>query len=316
MDSVDLRTETLAALRRWAATDRSTLVAAAWRAGNRNVSELARTAGVGRDAIYADLRAKGIDPTSREEPAATIKAAVLPIPGWRHPHLLAVAEAGLPYGTRYDYTVAPFSGQEPEPELPDEWRGIHPSDGNGPRSWERSAQRHSEIELVRRAWARSHFTFQVGQLLTARQYPYRAPAEDWQAYVEARETLRAAYSALDTTPDNMWRSALLHTVDAQGPARHAAEQWDQRAAAFAKLDHWLLRQLGESEHPTHAIRDAAAEHGIDTSAWLIEDHYDYSEGFTSMMPAAEEIEEIVKKGDERVRRVAALTDAGHRQPNA
>lgn len=49
------------ALALWAAVPRSSYVAAAWRAGERNVSELARLAGVGRDTIYADLRDEGID---------------------------------------------------------------------------------------------------------------------------------------------------------------------------------------------------------------------------------------------------------------
>lgn len=73
------RDAALAALRAWAAqagahsAARPRLVAAAWRAGVRNVAELARAAGVrARDTIYADLTAMGIDYTRREDPVPTM----------------------------------------------------------------------------------------------------------------------------------------------------------------------------------------------------------------------------------------------------
>ncbi|MEN3308912.1 MAG: hypothetical protein V7603_5114 [Micromonosporaceae bacterium] len=72
------RDAALAALRAWAAQSdahsdaRGRLVAAAWRAGVRNVAELTRAAGVrARDTIYADLTAMGIDYTRREDPVPT-----------------------------------------------------------------------------------------------------------------------------------------------------------------------------------------------------------------------------------------------------
>ncbi|MEV4212561.1 hypothetical protein [Micromonospora sp. NPDC049662] len=316
MESQDVRASTLDALRRWAATDRPTLVAACWRAGNRNISELARIAGVGREAIYADLRAKGIEPTrTREEPptmpTTTGQADIeLPVPGWRHPHLVNVRKSRDWRGVRYEFSTKPFTGREPEPELPEEWRNIHPSDGDGERNWERSSQRHTEIGLVRRVWARAHFGYQVGQLLGRRDgHPYSTPAEHWQAFVDARETLRTAYAALDTTLDNMWKSALLRVVDAKGPAQEAAEMWDRRASEFAALDGWLLKQLGEDEYPTHAIRDAAKEHGVDTTDWLIESHYEYTETWTST-PAIAEIEKMITAGDERIRQVSGLAGTG------
>ncbi|WP_406437785.1 hypothetical protein OHB14_57515 [Streptomyces sp. NBC_01613] len=47
--------------------DRADAVAAAWRAGTRNVAELARLARVSRDTVYADLAARAIDLGSREQ---------------------------------------------------------------------------------------------------------------------------------------------------------------------------------------------------------------------------------------------------------
>jgi hypothetical protein len=64
----DPRAAALADLREWAenqATARQRLIAAAWRAGVRNVAELSRTAGVSRDTVYDDLRRENIDPTKR-----------------------------------------------------------------------------------------------------------------------------------------------------------------------------------------------------------------------------------------------------------
>jgi hypothetical protein len=41
----------------------------AWNAGHRNVAELARTAGVSRTTIYADLHSNGITFYTRRNPA-------------------------------------------------------------------------------------------------------------------------------------------------------------------------------------------------------------------------------------------------------
>lgn len=74
-DDTKIDQATLAALAGWAARrdrlpeDRADLLAAAWRAGTRNVAELARAADTARDTVYTDLRSRGIEPTDR---AATL----------------------------------------------------------------------------------------------------------------------------------------------------------------------------------------------------------------------------------------------------
>ncbi|MGK4586101.1 hypothetical protein [Kitasatospora sp. HPMI-4] len=59
------RERTMAELRAWGAepagTTRARLVAAAWRAGERNISALAEAARVSRQTIYTDLESHGID---------------------------------------------------------------------------------------------------------------------------------------------------------------------------------------------------------------------------------------------------------------
>lgn len=56
------------ALSTWAGQQkviRPRLIAAAWRAGERNIRQLAATAGVTRDTVYKDLSAEGIDYSDR-----------------------------------------------------------------------------------------------------------------------------------------------------------------------------------------------------------------------------------------------------------
>jgi len=73
MDTTNDRASALAGLRGWAERraqleeDRPALMAAAWEAGARSVAELARSAGVSRDTVYADLRRKGINYHNRDQ---------------------------------------------------------------------------------------------------------------------------------------------------------------------------------------------------------------------------------------------------------
>lgn len=56
--------DALRALREWATAQkliRPRLIAAAWRAGERNIRALAQAAAVSRDTVYSDLRQEGID---------------------------------------------------------------------------------------------------------------------------------------------------------------------------------------------------------------------------------------------------------------
>ncbi|MFI6513281.1 hypothetical protein ACIBCT_37245 [Streptosporangium sp. NPDC050855] len=61
---VNARQAALRALATWAQQQthiRPRLTAAAWRAGTHTIATLARTAGVSRDTVYADLASQGID---------------------------------------------------------------------------------------------------------------------------------------------------------------------------------------------------------------------------------------------------------------
>jgi hypothetical protein len=72
-DPESVRLAALTALRGWAIrrdrlpAERAGLLEAAWRAGARNVRELARIADVSRDTVYSDLKSRGIDPSNRSD---------------------------------------------------------------------------------------------------------------------------------------------------------------------------------------------------------------------------------------------------------
>jgi len=74
-DSTDIKKATLDAVSAWPRQrdrlpeHRADLLAAAWWAGNHNVTELARASDTARDTVYRDLRARGIDPIARHLPA-------------------------------------------------------------------------------------------------------------------------------------------------------------------------------------------------------------------------------------------------------
>jgi hypothetical protein len=65
-DTSSARLNALAALGGSTQDNRAELIGAAWRAGTRNATELASAAGVGRDAVYAALAARGIDWQDRD----------------------------------------------------------------------------------------------------------------------------------------------------------------------------------------------------------------------------------------------------------
>ncbi|MFD8025434.1 hypothetical protein ACFV6G_34110 [Streptomyces lavendulae] len=67
------RDDVMAALRDWSKPGRrADLLAAAWQAGETNVSALAEAARISRPTVYADLRSRGIDPDHRPKGTSVI----------------------------------------------------------------------------------------------------------------------------------------------------------------------------------------------------------------------------------------------------
>jgi len=73
----------MAALRNWSKPGRrADLLAAAWQAGETNVSALAEAARISRPTVYADLRSRGIDPDHRPKGNSVITISPLNIEGF------------------------------------------------------------------------------------------------------------------------------------------------------------------------------------------------------------------------------------------
>jgi hypothetical protein len=73
----------MAALRDWSQPGRrADLLAAAWQAGETNVSALAEAARISRPTVYADLRSRGIDPDHRPKGNSVITISPLDIEGF------------------------------------------------------------------------------------------------------------------------------------------------------------------------------------------------------------------------------------------
>ncbi|MDI3390017.1 hypothetical protein QIS99_28060 [Streptomyces sp. B-S-A8] len=72
------RDEATAALREWSRPGRrADLLAAAWQAGETNVSALAEAARISRPTVYADLRSRGIDPDHRPKESSDMTTPVV-----------------------------------------------------------------------------------------------------------------------------------------------------------------------------------------------------------------------------------------------
>jgi len=309
------RQRTLRDLAAYAAIRRSDLVAAAWRAGNRDVPQLAEAARVNRSTIYVDLAAHDIDP--REERKMP-EAVEIPPPGWRHPNLTRVVRVPAPLGqVRYEYTFArPFTRRDPDPATVESQ-----SDRGGVRTMDDVYQADRERREVRHRWALDVLPALVRSLLDGGSVPEigvhavwsddQKPASRWVAYAATRDALTAAYRELDATPDTMWRAALLRVHDAKQPAVDAAHAWDQAGVKFAKLAGWLRGKLDSERYPVEwkEVEKAAEACGVDISGWAIGDVDDYERsGWDGRpaSPAVREISEIISKGDARIRAVAEL----------
>ncbi|MFE9121313.1 hypothetical protein [Streptomyces sp. NPDC007172] len=101
------RDEALNELRAWSAPGRrADLIAAAWQAGETNVSALAEAARISRPTVYADLRSRGIDPDHRQKGINVITISPLDIEGF--------TGVGETMDAEYDTALRRWAAQHPE----------------------------------------------------------------------------------------------------------------------------------------------------------------------------------------------------------
>lgn len=291
-EAPDPRPAALAALHRWAteqATARPRLVAEAWAAGCTNVAELARTAGVSRDTIYADLTAAGIDYQHRPPKEPTMSSTTIATgAAWHHPHFIAEQR----YAQSVRYTFRPFTGDEPEPVIPDHVSALlHvEQDHQAPDApWQAYGPIADEVHVANTLWRAARYHRAVaGWAQTA------VPV--YQAYRRAIAAADAAYAALDETPDGQWRTALLRLVDARTTALDAARRLDAASDELDALDEDVPERVLEQAKSFHEI---ARDLGVDLSGW-------HNRGDT-----ARNLERTFRTQDDRineVRRLAGDTD--------
>jgi hypothetical protein len=230
--------------------------------------------------------------------------ASVPVPGWRHPHLLDVRTRKTKLlGHQDGVVIKPFTGHEPEPVLPKGWDMVREGE-----DWRPVTQRQKEIGFVHDEWAKAAFEVKVGALLKqVDRYGGSPAAQVWEQFEQARDALTAAYAALRATPDGMWRAALVRIVEAKATARAAAKSWDSVAEQFARLDEQLLDAVGEEQYPGNAIGLAAAKHGVDVSGWLFGGVSDYRRSSWTSPTAARLVELKVEAGDALIAAVQEYT---------
>ncbi|AEY94381.1 hypothetical protein SHJG_p266 (plasmid) [Streptomyces hygroscopicus subsp. jinggangensis 5008] len=218
----------MAALRDWSKPGRrADLLAAAWQAGETNVSALAEAARVSRPTVYADLRSRGIDPDHRPKGNNVITLSPLNIEGF--------TGVGDRLDAEYDAALR-------------RWAADHPA----------AAHEEAKAEGMRLV-ALMDTTYRYADVrdLLAHEQVARAERDRLLHQVELR------WEALSTA--TAWLAAHHAYVLAVDEARIAIDMWRERAEAALKRkffcmserDEAAYRQIQEAGHP--ALEPAIAD---------------------------------------------------------
>ncbi|MFE0270485.1 hypothetical protein ACFWZ7_25460 [Nocardiopsis alba] len=97
----------------------------------------------------------------------------------------------------------------------------------------------------------------------------RAAATAWADYLDARDAMETAWTALMTTPAPLWRAAILTLVASHDEALTAAGAWDRAAQQMT------VHEYAESaDHPVLTWVDVAGMEELDgADAWGVDDSY-------------------------------------------
>ncbi|ORT54213.1 hypothetical protein BKD26_36085 [Streptomyces sp. CB03238] len=219
----------MAALREWSKPGRrADLLAAAWQAGETNVSALAEAARISRPTVYADLRSRGIDPDHRPKGnTVIINLAPLDIEGF--------TGVGERLDAEFDAALR-------------RWAAEHPT----------ATHEEGKIEGMRLA-ALMDTTYRYANVrdLLAHEQVARAERDRLLHQVELR------WEALSTA--TAWLAAHHAYVLAVDEARIAIDMWRERAEAALKRpffcssprDEAAYHQIQEAGHP--ALEPAMAD---------------------------------------------------------
>lgn len=188
-------------------------------------------------------------------------------------------------GRRVRCEFKPFTGREPEPEIPQAyWDTTLPE---GVRSL--MGLIHDEAT---RLWDIARYIHEL-------QVATDGAAPRWTAYTAARDAMNQAYEALGQ-PDahQQWRSLVFQLTQAQDAALAAARDWDALARRIAQVDDRRV-------YADIAPRDAQRQAGIDQD-WDIRSLYDYQGGYEPQA-LAYDVGNTIREQRDHVRTVADLT---------
>ncbi|MFI9311576.1 hypothetical protein [Streptomyces triculaminicus] len=232
------------------------------------------------------------------EPAPPAPApAVADLSKYHHPHYVR-SEPGQHEGWTV-YTFSPFTGREPEPEIPS---AVY---DDKTVTWEQHRALGAQYEAARITWSKARFRLQAHPLL-------RQAAPLWEAWTQAQAELHATFKVFWQTPDGSWRAQLLRLTDAEQAAKKAAAAWDGLAEKLARIADEHVRAAGEWE--ALDLKDVAKEIGLDATQWWI----DHISGYESSSyyrvrstPLVEHVTGEIAQQRERLREVADLAgDSG------
>ena len=246
------------------------------------------------DSPADDGQTDAPDPGRQEEEPVNATAAADLTP-FHHPHFIdGRRDTEYRFGARYFFQFRPFTGSEPEPEMPDGlWNQL---------SEEEDYQLlRAEYRLAYELWAKARFRRDVTPML-------RAAVPVWQEYEQARNAMAAAFAAFWETSDIQWRAQILRLTDAHAQAVAAARNWDSVAASLVQAQDKHLRDVGE-EHELD-LRDVAAGADLDISTWEICGDYDYKRPEWHygefVTPAVRAVREEIERQKERLKEVDEL----------
>ncbi len=219
------------------------------------------------------------------------------IPTWHHPHHIATHHTS--YGTRYEFK--PFTGDEPEPRIPDNVeaafmaaRDAHPYDSDTGRAVSASSRAaYAEERAANTMWqvARHNrdtiaLIKQVAPLLATMQ--------------QAKQAAVAAYEALHATPDGFWQAQLLTITQLRKAALRAARQLDAVASGLATVADGLPERV-LAEIPAFAELEKAA--GTDLGDWYPRERYGYGYG---VGPDEGELSKLFAEQNEHIKQATRL----------
>ena len=279
----------LRALETWRAyfEDRDPLVRAARRAG-ATIAEIMEASGLAKNTVRSAL--------AEAEPAATedtMTTTVDPITRYRHPHLVD-ARPG-PRTNETTYTMRPFTGYEPRPEMPrDPW---HDQD----LTHEDRLRLAREYDALDLAWAKAVFKLKLRPVLAD-------AAQRWREYADARRAMDELFAAFADLQDGKWKSQTLRLAEAHRRARAAAQRFDEIGEQLAVLEREHLTLVGEREAMTTA--DAASELGVDARDWYLSWLEDYQPaGYQRdfLTPLTRRLAQDIEAQQEQLREVDGLS---------